>query len=341
MKIGCQDVARAAGVSPTTVSLVLNRRMDVSISEATRQRVLAVAEELGYRPNLLAKGLLRGRTRTIGVMLPSLASSFVAQIAEGIQSAAGDEDYRVLLGHTRHEAEFEGRQLELLIQHQVDGVIILAGEKTLKHLGGRLGTLAKAGIPCVVVDDRTWAAEVDCVVSDDEDGARQAVTHLLELGHRRIAFLGAGDLTSSARDRLRGYQLALKGAGVEFDPGLVAGSSFLGGDGFHAATTLLSQPRRPTALFAANDRRLAEALPVLEQLELQVPRDLSLVGYANYDFAAYLGFSSMDQQPVELGRVALFRLLERLDRPGLRPKILRLPTRLVARSSSAPPRSSA
>lgn len=333
MDVSGEDVAREAGVSPATVSLVLNGRTNVSLSPATRERVTAVAQRLGYRPNQVARNLLRGRTQTIGVILPTLASSFVAQIAEGIQAAAGDHQHQVLLAHTRHDREFEARQLELLLQHRVDGILLVAGEATLPQLPEHLDTLARRPVPIVVVDDRTHRDRVDCVVSDDRTGAAAAVTHLISAGHRRIGFLGAGEGSSSARDRLAGYRTALRQAGIAFDPTLVAGRSYLDDESAKAAATLLDRRNRPTALFAANDRRLAEALPVLDRLGLRVPEDLALVGYANYDFSAYLGLTSVEQGPGQLGRVALQRLLQRIEDSSLKPLQILEPVHLVIRRS--------
>lgn len=333
-RCSCLDVARAAGVSPATVSLVLNDRRHVAIPEPTRERVREAAKKLGYRPNRLASSLLRGRTQTVGVVLPSLASSYVANLAEGIQAAAWDRDHRVLLAHTRYEPDVEARQLDLLLDHQVDGVIIITGERTIGDLPRRLDTLARAGVPCVVADEASVAERVDCVVSDDLAGARQAVTHLIELGHKRIAHLGAGQLTSSARDRLAGYRAALAEAGLPCQRCWIAGERYLDGDPAGVMRQLLASASPPTAVFAANDRLLAESLPMLRSLSLRIPEDLALVGYADYDFAAYLGFTTVDQQPREMGRQALLRLLERIADPSLKPLVHRLAPRLVVRSSS-------
>lgn len=332
--ITSRAVAQAAGVSPATVSLVMNDRRDIVLSQATRERVRAVASRLGYRPNYLARSLLRGRTQTIGVILPSLASSFVAHIAEGIQAVAWEQNHRVLLSHTRHDPEIEAGQLALLLEHQVDGVVVVTGEKTLAELPARLDCLAKAQVPTVVVDEASVADQVDCLVSDDERGARMAVEHLLRLGHRRIGMIGAGDLTSSARARLAGYRTALETWGVRFDASLVCGRTYLQDNGIAGLSALLTLSPPPTAIFAANDRRLAEGLPWLRERGITVPRDLALVGYANYDFAAYLGLTSVDQHPQILGRRAMSRLLQRMAKPQLKPGLFKEVPELVVRQSS-------
>lgn len=317
----------------------MNDRRDIVLSNTTRQRVREVAARMGYRPNYLARSLLRGCTQTVGVLLPSLASSFVARIAEGIQAVAWDRDHRVLLSHTRHDSDIEERQLALLLEHKVDGLVIVTGEKTLPDLAKRLDALAQARVPTVVVDEDSVADRVDCVVSDDVEGARVAVEHLLASGHRRIGFMGAGKATSSARARCAGYRKALASAGVPFDPALVCGETYLSDHGVAVLRCLLGLSSPPTAIFAANDRRLAEGLPWLHEQGVRVPQDLALVGYANYDFAAYLQLTSVDQHPEGLGRRAMTRLLQRIEKPLQKPGRLVEPVALVVRASSGGARS--
>ncbi|MBL9174867.1 MAG: LacI family DNA-binding transcriptional regulator [Verrucomicrobiales bacterium] len=334
MKVCSRDVARAAGVSPATVSLVMNGRTHIALSESTRARVRDAAERLGYRPNQVARNLLTGRTRTLGLLLPSLASSFVARIADGVQREAGDRDQHVLLAHTRRDPAFEQRQIEMLLQHQVEGLVIVASEETLPSLESRLDVLEQAGVPCVVIDDHTHVDRVDCVVSDDRQGAEAAVAHLIHAGHRRIAHWGAGDATSSARDRLGGYRTALRRARIPFSASLVLGDSFRSAPAPEVVRQWLARRNPPTALFAANDRHLAECLPVFRDLRIRIPEDLALVGYANYDFAAYLDLTSVDQDPTALGKAATRRLLDRIASPRMKPSRMDLPTRLVVRGSS-------
>ncbi len=331
------DVARAAGVSIATVSLVLNGRTQVALSPATRKRVMEAAERLGYRPNRVARSLISGRSQTVGLLLPSLSSSFVARIAEGVEEEATGNDHRILLAHSRHDPEFESRQLDLLLQHKVEGVILVTGEGTLPSLPTRLGLMARNQVPCVVVDDSAAAEQVDCVVSEDQDGMNRAVRHLLELGHRDIAFLGAGLGTSSARDRLAGFRIALGEAGIRWREDRVAGSSYRQPEVDIAADRWFSGPDRPTAVVAANDRHLAALLPILRARGIRVPEDLALLGYANYDFASYLDLSSVEQDPEEMGRIAMRRLLERIGNPRLAPQRIPLPARLVIRTSSGRP----
>lgn len=330
------DVAQAAGVSVATVSLVLNDRRNVVLSERTRDRVREVARRLGYLPNRVAQSLIQGRTRTVGVLLPSLASSFVARIADGIETAAATAGFGLLLAHSRHCPESEARQLEVLQRQRVEGVVLVAAEGTLPTLGSRLELLQKTATPFVVVDDETHGHLGDCVVSDDRQGMELAVSHLAGLGHRRIAHLGAGTRTSSGSARLQGYRSAMARLRLRVDRDWVAGDSFQTGDPVVALLGLLRARRPPTAVVAANDRHLAAAIPRLRSNGIRVPEDLSLIGYANYDFAAYLNLTSIEQEPETLGTTAFQRLLERIEGGPASPVRVRLPVRLVLRGSTQP-----
>ena len=328
------DIARRAGVSQTTVSFVLNHRMDKPISTATRERVLRAAHELGYRHNSLARSLIRGTTQTVGLIVPRLDSLFCARIAQGVQDACEEQDYRVLMAHTRHRAEVEARQVNFLLEHRVDGLICVNDEWTVQRMTEWLDDVIAQGVPCVLVDDATFGDRVDCVVSDDQNGGRVATEHLLAMGHRRIAHLRAGTDVRSARDRASGYAAALAEAGLPPDAYLVAGSSFEIEDWRPAIRSLLSGANPPTAIFAANDYVAATVCRMAREFGLLVPDDIAVVGYGDLEVARFLDLSTVNQDPVRLGRVAVERLLKRLADPTLPPETITLPTHLVARGSS-------
>lgn len=333
-RINSIDVARRAGVSQTTVSFVLNERTDVPIPPATRERVFQAARDLGYRRNRVAHSLVRGRTHTIGVIVPRLGSSFTAHIADGVQETLAKHNYRLLLAHTQHDPDREAREVALLLEHRVDGLICVAGEATVAAMPGWLDEIAADQIPCVIVDDRTHALRVDCVVSDDVAGARAATDHLIALGHRRVAHLAAGERNSSARDRRAGYQAALREHNLAE---LIAGDGFLAADVGPAVADLLDRPNPPTALFVANDYLAADVLEVLRARGVRVPDDVSLVGYGDTRVGRCLQLSTVYQNAGRLGRVAAERLLSRLAEPDLAPREIILSTNLVVRTSSSPP----
>lgn len=327
------DVARRAGVSQTTVSYVLSGRKDVVIPQSTRERIWQAARELGYRPNSLARGLVRGKTQTIGVLIPRMDSSFHALIMDGIQEVCTAADYRVLLADSRHNAELETRQVEMLLEHRVDGIISIAVAGASSGSWVRL--LKREGVPLVIVDEHTFEGETDCVVSDDVTGAKTAVEHLIRLGHRRIVHLSAGEDMSAARDRHAGYLLALQNAGIEPREEWVRGDSF-----FmpverirDIVEELLNLPEPPTALFAANDDLAAEAVHVARECGISVPQQLAIVGYGNTEVGRHLRLTTVHQDPRQMGQIAARRLMRRLRDTDLPVECMRLPTQLVIRES--------
>ncbi len=337
-----KDVAERAGVSLTTVSLVVNRRKNVAIPEETRQRVLDAARDLGYRPNGLVRGLVRGRTQTIGVIVPRLDSSFHAAVVHGIQGVLRTEGWRMLLADSEHRFEDESHEVELLLQHRVDGLISVAlvddvPEETVREW---VAGLANDGVSMVVVDDQIAAGIVDCVTTDDELGARLVVEHLIALGHTHIAHLGAGDAMSSARSRRAGYEAALRDAGLTVDPDLVAGTSYFAtpDDVLCLAERLLGAAPRPTAVFCANDDLAAELIAVVRSRGMRVPEDLSVAGYGDTAAGHLLGITTIHQDPISMGRTSAERLFERLKSPELPPKHISLSVRLIRRGTTAPPK---
>lgn len=330
-----------AGVSLTTVSLVLNRRKNIAIPEETRERVLNAARELGYRPNGLVRGLVRGRTQTVGVIVPRLDSSFHAAVVHGIQGVLRTEGRRMLLADSEHRFADESREVELLLQHRVDGLISVAlfDDVPLEELRAWALGLTNDGVAMVVVDDHSAAGIVDCVTTSDEQGARLIVEHLIALGHRRIAHLGAGDAMSSARSRRAGYEEALRGAGLEPDPRLLTGTSyFMSSEEVRAALrSLMEVSPRPTAVFCANDDLAAECIAAAREASIAVPDELSVAGYGDTAAGHLLGITTIHQDPVSMGRRSAERLLQRLNAPDLAPDHIVLPVQLVPRNTTTAP----
>ncbi len=327
------DVAKRAGVSQTTVSYVLSGRKDVVIPETTRERIWRAARELGYRPNSLARGLVKGKTQTIGVLMPRMDSSFHALIMDGIQEVCTTADYRVLLADSRHDAELEARQVEMLLEHRVDGIISIAVAGASS--GSWVRMLKREGVPLVIVDEHTFEGEADCVVSDDVTGARAAVEHLIRLGHQRIVHLSAGTDMSAARDRCAGYLAAMQEAGIQPREEWVKGDSFfMPVERIHEIVAeLLDMPKAPTALFAANDDLAAEAIEVARLRGIAVPQQLAIVGYGNTEVGRHLRLTTVHQDPRRMGQEAARRLMQRLQNPGLPVECILLPTQLVIRES--------
>ncbi|HEX8359974.1 MAG TPA: LacI family DNA-binding transcriptional regulator, partial [Longimicrobium sp.] len=266
--ITTHDVARHAGVSQATVSLVLGGNPRARVAAATRERVLRSAEELGYRPNFLARGLVRGRSYAIGVVVPDLSNPFYLDVVTGVQRVAAEAGYVVLPGDTREVSA--ARHLEALRARQVDGLI-------LDGLGASsLPADALSGTEVVLVDEppERWPG----VASDALEAGRLAAEHLLGLGHRRLAFMGPASDVHGFRMRERGFFAALRGAGVEVRSEWVRRTPPTIAGGQRTMRALLTAKLRPTGVFCANDLLAAGALKATLASGLSVPGDLSLVG---------------------------------------------------------------
>jgi DNA-binding LacI/PurR family transcriptional regulator len=328
-----EDVARAAGVSRALVSLVV--RGSPKVSEARRAAVLAAAAKLGYRPNAMARGLASRRTKTIGVLLNELHNPFYAEIMDGIDEGAAEHDYLTLIGTAGRRTQGEREALESFLELRADGVILV---------GPRLATrdiLAAAAIaPVVVVARAVRSATVDAITNDDQMGARLAIRHLFDLGHRRIAHVDGGRGAGAAARR-SGYRRAMEELGLARETRVLPGD-YTDVAGVRAAVRLLESGDLPTAVFAANDLVAAGLIDRLEEDGLRVPRDLSVVGYDNTFLAAlhHMSLTTVHQPRPEMGRRALQALVERIDGERSTPLHLRVAPSLVVRETTAPPRTS-
>jgi DNA-binding LacI/PurR family transcriptional regulator len=302
-----RNVAERAGVSKSLVSLVM--RGSPHVSERRREAVLKAAQELGYRPNAVARSLVEGRTRLIGAIVADLHNPFFAEFLDGLQESLHGDGLRMLVGSGRWDPQFEAEAVEAFLEMRVDGLVLLS------VVPDTLADIAKS-VPVVVVGERDVEG-VDIVVDDDELGARLAVDHLVELGHRRIAHI-EGAPSTTARYRRTGYELAMRRHGL--------------------ADQLLSRDSRPTAIFAPNDLVATGALSAADEKDLRVPADISIVGYDNTHLAAirHIALTSVDQPRRDMGRVAAERLSARIEDPMRAPRQMLVVPHLVVRSTTGP-----
>src|SRR5262249_14906707 len=249
MRVTIRDVAREAGVSPMTVSRVINEQ--AGVSEESRGRVQASISKLGYVPNRLARGLIQQKTGAFGVIVPDVANPFFTLVLHGVQEVAWRAGYHVMFCDTQGDLERERAYIEDMLSFHVEGVLIApVGDRSRTHV--RL--LRRNNVPFVLIDRSIDGFEADLVQGDSVTGGRQLVDHLIGLGHVRIGMITESQEVSTARDRLRGYREALEAAGIPFDPDLVALSSTI--DPIVArdsALRLLDQPNPPSAIFAVNN----------------------------------------------------------------------------------------
>ncbi len=324
------DVARRAGVSPVTVSRVINRVGNVNAG--TQQRVEQAIEDLGYVPSGVAQSLRSKRTRSLALIVPDIQNAFWTTVARGVEDAAQSRGYSVFLCNTDENAAKQQRYLDVVISQRVDGVIIapFASE------AGDLARLRDRNTPTVVIDRHIEGWEVDSVNGDSLSGARALVSHLIALGHRRIAMLAGPATTATAADRVAGYRIALAEAGIAEDPRLIWYGEYKAISGERMMAEALDAGGAPTAVFAANN---AIAMGVIDELEhrgLRIPHDIALVSFDDLPTTSRLfPFLTVAVQPAyEIGANAAQLLLSRLDAAvPLQPRHVVLPTRLIIRYS--------
>jgi DNA-binding LacI/PurR family transcriptional regulator len=325
-----EDVAREAGVSRALVSLVMRERPNVS--DERRRRVLDVASRLGYRPNAMARSLASRRTKTVGVILDDLRNPFFAEIAGGVEELASELGYQLLLAAGGRQARRERAALGALLEHRVSGVILVSPRMSAGDIAA-----AAAEAPLVIVGRAVRGVDADTVLINEAHGTGLVLDHLLGLGHEAIAHVDGGSGAGGPQRRsaylrgMRAHRLARRA--------LVIPGDFTEEAGVGAAAKLLRLPELPTAIFAANDMVAAGLLGGLEGAGVQVPQDISIVGYDNISIAhlAHVSLTTVDQPRTEMGRLALELLLDRIDNRRANEVRLIEPS-LVIRSTTAPPR---
>ena len=332
MRATIRDVATHAGVSPMTVSRVING--SPSVHADTRRRVQASIAALGYVPNQLARGLIQRRTRALGMIVPDVSNPFFTLVVRGVEEVAWRAGYHVILCNTQGDLERERGYLEDMLAFQVDGVLIApVGDHSRPHL--RL--LARNNVPFVLIDRSIAGFDADLVQGDSIEGARKLVEHLIALGHSRIAMVSENSEVSTARDRRRGYEEALERAGIPLDPQLVVGSSAIGSDDANASTVkLLALPQPPTAIFAVNNIAVVGVVEAIREQGLRIPDDIALVCFDDIEHASrVVPFLTVMAQPAEtFGTIATQLLLDRIHGRASARRIVVLPADFIVRESS-------
>lgn len=329
-----RDIAALAGVSIATVSRVLNGRPDVS--PATRDLVLQHIRALGYVSNRSARALASGRTGLIGLTVPFMQGGYFAAIISGASEALGERDARLVLCPTFHEHDREVTVLERLMHGATDGTLLILPSETKAELR----QLRMRGAPFVVIDSSLpLDDDIPVVGTANWSGARVATEHLIRLGHRRIGLITGPPDWCASLDRTAGYHSALMATGLPIVPELVRAADFLLDGGSEAAHALLDLPDRPTAIFAQNDNMAIGALRAAHERGLQVPRDLSVIGFDDIDIAcvAIPPLTTVAQPLQEMGRMAVTLLYRQIDGQPLEAPRVELSTRLIVRDSTAPP----
>jgi LacI family transcriptional regulator len=328
--ITIEDIARQAGVSASTVSRVLNGTKPVAADK--RALVLAAVEQLQYRPNAVARGLARGRSMTVGVLIQDIGSPFFANMVSGIEQGLDRAGYRPMLTTTHWRTDNEEDELgslQLLLERRVDGVLVLGG-----HIPDADLRAVAAQVPLVMVARRVQGLERQCVYVDNRDGAYRATRYLIGLGHTRIAHIRGTAGHPDAADREEGYCRALVEAGLPVDERLIVEGQFTEQSGLAGVEELLMRGERFTAIFAANDQSAYGVMLGLFNHGYHIPSDVSLVGFDDQFLSAYTlpPLTTVHHPSIEMGRSAAEGLLRLID--GNEPLLPHFPAELTIRKSA-------
>jgi DNA-binding LacI/PurR family transcriptional regulator len=282
--VSIKDIAKAAGVSHSTVSRALSD--SPLVKSETKSRIQRLAREMGYSPDARARSLVKGQTRTVGVVVTTISDPFAAEVVQAIESSAYDHDYTVILCSSNAESEREIAAVEMLRSKRVDGVIVTSsrvGALYVEHL-------ERIGVPIVLINNHsedsgryTYSVSVD-----NQHGGCLATAHLIELGHRRIAYISRPSDQKSNLERMAGYRQALSQADIPFDPALVVPGTGRAGGGERALPVLMALDGPPTAVFCYNDMTAIGLLRAAREMGLAVPHDLAVVGFDDILLASYV-----------------------------------------------------
>jgi LacI family transcriptional regulator len=329
-QVTIREVARTAGVSPATVSRVLNT--SETVSPDLKERVLAAVRDLGYRPNSQARSLRTRATTVLGVIISDVTNPFFTAMVRGVEDVASAAGYSVVLANADEDLRKEQRYLEVAAAEQMAGVLLSPASATETSID----VLAERGIPVVTIDRRLKSADVDWVMVDNHRAAKEATLHLVEQGCRRIGFIAGRLGTTTGAGRLDGYRAGLRAAGLPSARELVVSGEFRIDGGREATERLLALPDRPDGLFVSNNLMTIGAVDALDTAGVRFPDDIALVGFDDMMPALSLRsqITAVSQPTYEIGRQATELLLRRVSGEPFPERHITLNAELKVRESS-------
>ena len=327
-----RDVADSAGVSVATVSRTLQQ--PERVSPKTRSKVMAAVEQVGYKPNLMAVKFRSGKTHNLVVLVPTVANVFFARVISGMQQAAAESGYSILLANTLGNAEIENHYAKMVSTSQADGLIQLRAQNPFDGSMINDNGLLPMVNACEVMDEGKFPV----VTLDNRAAAKAMTTHLISLGHKRIAMIKGPHSSPLTQDRLAGYEDALNEAGLNLDENLLFPGDFTLQAGYKAGEAIASQQPRPTAVFCENDETAIGAMQAFKQAGLRIPEDISVAGFDDIAFSAFCDppLTTIAQPAEEFGRTAVSLLVDLLNGKLTKaPKVI-MPFELIVRESTGP-----
>lgn len=326
-----KDIARKANVSFSTVSRALQN--SPLISRRTAEKIQRIARESGYRASAVARGLVTQRTKTIGVVVTTIADPFVSEVVHGIEECCNDHGYSVFLANSNADPDREVKVVHSFSERRVDGIVVTSSRVGALYIP----MLSEMRVPIVLVNNQQPGEFVHSVMIENVQGSREATNHLIQLGHRRIAYLGDRFGHQSDTERFSGYRQALDRAALPFFPELVAHGDGKPENAIAAAESLLGLPEAPTAIFCYNDMTALGVLKTLHARRMRVPEDVSVVGFDDLFIASYTDppLTTVRQPRRRMGQLAMESLLQlmRGENPS---QAITVPAELVIRESSGP-----
>ncbi len=329
MAVTLAQIAKKANVSVSTISRALSNK-NYPLKEETRRRILQLAEEMGYQPNLIARSLQTSRSHLVGVLVDRMQSPFSAATVQGIQDGLRSAGYSISIAYSNRDQSLAIEAINSFYSRQVDGIVIL--NSWLHTYNDPI--LALQNRPFVFVNRLFGACKQNCVGPGDRYGACLATQHLIDLGHRRIGYINGAETWLEAQDRASGYRDTLSKNNLPVDETLIQQGDWGVDSGYQAAQQLLSLQERPTAIFAANDIMALGAIYAIQEAGLRIPIDIALVGYDDRDFASWIkpALTTIRMPAYEMGQAAARLLLQQFN--GQKPEdASQIPGELVIRDS--------
>jgi LacI family transcriptional regulator len=307
-----EDVARAAGVSKSTVSRVLNNT--AKISEKTRERVLHAVSMLRYEPNIIARSLSKNKTNTIGVILEDILNPFFSAVAKGIETALRTSGYSMILTSSDFDYENEIKLTRMLVQYKVDGILLTP----MKHDGESVALLKERGLPFFILNSRSEDREVSWIDSDNFAGALMATRYLLDLGHRRFMCLRHMALDGS-RLRFEGFKKGIEESGLNLDDQIILGDARSRLDGYELVARFIDTygaQAVPSAVIAVNDTVAIGVVEALLERSVRIPGDVSVIGYDDINIAGLIRIplTTIHQPKFRMGEIAASQLIDKIER---------------------------
>jgi LacI family transcriptional regulator len=329
-----KDIAKVAGVSHTTVYRAINDKP--RISQSTKERIISIARELNYQPNVLAQSLVLGRTKTLGLVITTIVNPFYPELARGIEDTARSLGYSIILCSTNFDPLLEKQYIDMLRSRGVDGIIF-----TSAHIHDpNITSLVEERFPLILVNRRVHGDplmdSIDYVVVENAKGGFLAVEHLIRMGHERIGVISGPSDSSAVVERLEGVRRAFIEYGLNPASLLVLEGDFLKPSGYEAAKKFLAMRDSPSAIFGVNDYMALGALEAILDSGLRVPEDVALIGFNDIEFSSLktVELSTIGQKKYEMGSIAVHTLIERIEKgDGDRARQITLEPELIVRKS--------